>query len=78
MGNAGILMVIWNILRTFGKFYDHLVHLVMIWKIFSGFGITYQQKSGNPGFKTGWPDELVEKVAQNVARPFFWSTSMHR
>jgi hypothetical protein len=27
------LMTIWNILRTFGIFYDHLVHL-------SGFGIT--------------------------------------
>jgi hypothetical protein len=38
-------MDIWNILRTFGKFYDHLVHFVLI---FSGFGILYQQKSGNP------------------------------
>jgi hypothetical protein len=33
---------------TFGKFYDHLEHLVLIWYIFSGFGITYQEKSGNP------------------------------
>jgi hypothetical protein len=30
-------------------FYDHLVHFVLIWYIFSGFGITYQEKSGNPG-----------------------------
>jgi hypothetical protein len=34
MQNAGMLMVIWNILRTFGKFYDHWVQLVMIWHIF--------------------------------------------
>jgi hypothetical protein len=24
-------MSIWNILRTFGIFYDHLVHFVFIW-----------------------------------------------
>jgi hypothetical protein len=34
-------MAIGNILQTFGIFYGHLVH-------FSGFGITYQEKSGNP------------------------------
>jgi hypothetical protein len=42
-------MTIWNILQTFGTFYispfgtfcAHLVH-------FSGFGIMYQEKSGNP------------------------------
>jgi hypothetical protein len=27
-------MVIWNILQTFGIFYDHLVHFVFIWYIF--------------------------------------------
>jgi hypothetical protein len=27
-------MAIWNILRTYGKFYDHLVHNVLIWYIF--------------------------------------------
>jgi hypothetical protein len=27
-------MAIWNILRTFGKFYDHLVHFLLIWYIF--------------------------------------------
>jgi hypothetical protein len=25
------------------------LHLVLIWYIFSGFGITYHDKSGNPG-----------------------------
>jgi hypothetical protein len=27
-------MAIWNILWTFGKFHDHLVHFVFIWYIF--------------------------------------------
>jgi hypothetical protein len=27
-------MAIWNILRPFGKFCDHLVHFVLIWYIF--------------------------------------------
>jgi hypothetical protein len=48
-------MAIWNTLRTFAifydhleyfsdiwDFYDHLVHFVFIWDIFSGFGIMYQ------------------------------------
>jgi hypothetical protein len=26
-------MAVWNILRTFGKFYGHLVHFVFIWYI---------------------------------------------
>jgi hypothetical protein len=47
-------MTIWNILRTFGKFYDHLVHFVLIWYSFSGFGIMYRQKSGNPVFMLNW------------------------
>jgi hypothetical protein len=42
-------MSICNILWTFGIFYDHLVHYVFIWYIFSGFGIMNQEKSGNPG-----------------------------
>jgi hypothetical protein len=39
-------MAIWNIVRTFGIFYDHLVHFVLIWSLFPV--ITYQEKSGNP------------------------------
>jgi hypothetical protein len=43
-------MAICSILRTFGIFYNQMVctfcvHLVH----FSGFGIMYQEKSGNPG-----------------------------
>jgi hypothetical protein len=41
-------MAIWNILQTFGIFYDHLVQCVFIWYIFSGFGIMHQEKSGKP------------------------------
>jgi hypothetical protein len=40
---------IWNILQTFGIFYNHSVHLAFIWYIFFGFGNMYQEKSGNPG-----------------------------
>jgi hypothetical protein len=42
-------MPIWNVLKTFGIFYNHLVHFVFIWYILSGFGIMYQEISGNPG-----------------------------
>jgi hypothetical protein len=35
-------MAIWDILLPFGTFCVHLEH-------FSGFGILYQEKSGNPG-----------------------------
>jgi hypothetical protein len=43
-------MAVWNILWIFGIFNDHLVNFVFIWYIFSGFGIMYQEKSGNPGW----------------------------
>jgi hypothetical protein len=39
---------IWSILQKFGKFYDPFVHFVFIWYIFSGLGILYREKSGNP------------------------------
>jgi hypothetical protein len=29
-------------------FYDHLVYFTIIWYIFPRFGISYQEKSGNP------------------------------
>jgi hypothetical protein len=40
-------MVIGNILRRLGIFYDHLEHFVFIWYIFSCFGIMEKEKSGN-------------------------------
>jgi hypothetical protein len=42
-------MAIWNILQPFGISYGHLVHFVVIWYIFSRFGMLYQENSGNPG-----------------------------
>jgi hypothetical protein len=42
-------MSIWYIVRTIGIFYDPLLHFVLIWYIFSRFGIVHQEKSGNPG-----------------------------
>jgi hypothetical protein len=36
-------MTFWNILQTFGIFYDHLVHFVFIWYNFSGFGTMHQE-----------------------------------
>jgi hypothetical protein len=41
-------MPIWNNLWILGIFYDYLVNFVFIWYIFSGFGIMYREKSGNP------------------------------
>jgi hypothetical protein len=32
-----------KILPTFGIFYDHLVHFVIIWYIYSDFGIKHQK-----------------------------------
>jgi hypothetical protein len=42
-------MAIGNTLQTFVIFYDSLVHFVFFCYIFSGFGIMYEDKSGNPG-----------------------------
>jgi hypothetical protein len=35
-------------LRPLEIFYDHLVYFIVIWYIFPRFGISYQEKSGNP------------------------------
>jgi hypothetical protein len=37
-----------SILRPLEIFYGHLVYFVVIWYIFSRFGILYQEKYGNP------------------------------
>jgi hypothetical protein len=38
----------WSILRSFVLVYGHWVQFVVIWYIFSRFGILCQEKSGNP------------------------------
>jgi hypothetical protein len=48
-------MAIWSILWRFGIFYHHLVH-------FSGFGITNQEKSGNPALSLWLADPEFEAV----------------
>jgi hypothetical protein len=46
--NVEFFIAIWNVLQTFGIFYDHLVHFVFIWYTFPGLGNIYQENSGNP------------------------------
>jgi hypothetical protein len=55
-------VAICNILRTFVIWYDHLVHFVLIWYIFFGLGIMYQEKSGSPdSWCTFFPNDCVSK-----------------
>jgi hypothetical protein len=42
-----------NILKTFRIFYDLLVHFVLIWYMFSFFGVMHQKISGNPAEMSG-------------------------
>jgi hypothetical protein len=66
-------MALWDILRTLGIFYDHLVHFVFVWYIFSGFGIAHQGKSGNPGrrswvrFFSGFRDAFFSRRTHRFA-----------
>jgi hypothetical protein len=39
-----------DFVRPFDIFCDHFVYSMVMWDIFSYFGILYQEKSGNPGF----------------------------
>jgi hypothetical protein len=42
------LMAIWNILLTFGIFYDDLIHFVFIWYIFFRFWYHVPRKIWQP------------------------------
>jgi hypothetical protein len=69
-------MAISKFLQTFGIFYDHLVHFVSIGYIFSGFGIMYQEKSGNPTIPYHGAVEQgmfsnIKKCVLNRAGPIF-------
>jgi hypothetical protein len=44
----GIFRAILSISRPTGVFYGHLVHFVVIWYIFTRFGMLHREKSGNP------------------------------
>jgi hypothetical protein len=68
--NVDIFLAIWNILRTFGMFYDHLVHFVFLWNIFSDFGIMYQEKSGNPGHVNSNPRGNIGRGKETASSSF--------
>jgi hypothetical protein len=50
-------MTNWPILRPLEKFYFHLVYFVVILYIFPRFGISDQEKSGNPDMQS--PNEAT-------------------
>jgi hypothetical protein len=54
-GHLEYFMEIWDILWPFGTFCIHLVH-------FSGFGIMYQEKSGNPAQGVNFATLLFSNV----------------
>jgi hypothetical protein len=60
-------MVIWNILRPFDIFYDHLViYVVTIWYIFPRFGILCQEKSGSPALAEWLRSGIVSTLGKNI------------
>jgi hypothetical protein len=48
---CSLLTTIWYILWPCGIFCGHCVYFMVIWNNFPRFGMLYQEKSGNPGFK---------------------------
>jgi hypothetical protein len=51
--------IILSILRPNVVFYGHLLHLVVIWYIFSRFGMLYREKSGSPAW---FPSALIYRA----------------
>jgi hypothetical protein len=41
-------VAIWSLLLPFGVFSGNLINLIVIWLIFSRFGMLDREKSGNP------------------------------
>jgi hypothetical protein len=54
-----VLMATLSILRPNGIFYTHLVHFVVMWYIFTRFGMLYREKSGNPRRKSLQDDDVI-------------------
>jgi hypothetical protein len=44
-------MAVWYILGTFGIFNCYLAYFIVIWYIFSCFGMEFQEKSGSPAWE---------------------------
>jgi hypothetical protein len=59
----------WSIFRSFVIFYGLLVQFVVIWYIFSLFGILYQEKSGKPGLAVSSPLATEETGAMGRVPP---------
>jgi hypothetical protein len=57
----------WNILLTFGKFYDHLVHFVLIWYIFPV--LVSHTKKNMATLRTRW-DALQLALAKDMERMY--------
>jgi hypothetical protein len=69
-----IFMALWNILQTFGIFYDNLVHFVFICHIFSRFGSMYQEKFGTIWYilcSFGTLFHLWYHVPRKIWQPWF-------
>jgi hypothetical protein len=47
MKDVGIFCVHFVNFRPFDILYGHLVYFFLFWDIFTGFGMLYQEKSGN-------------------------------
>jgi hypothetical protein len=59
---------------AFGPFYGYLVYFVVYfmatWFIFPHFGMLYQEKSGNPGLRSGNRQIRHSKYKKIFSRPF--------
>jgi hypothetical protein len=71
-------MAIWFILLSFGLFYFHLVYFwplgifMAIWNIFSGLGMLYKEKSGNPELPRRRARILLEADEVPRTREILW------
>jgi hypothetical protein len=62
------VIAIWSILLPFCIFYDHLIYFVVILVYFPPFGMLYQEKSGNPGFRCSVIRNLSTEYAVTLHR----------
>jgi hypothetical protein len=59
------ILAILVVLRQFGVFYLHWEYFVVIWYIFSHFGMLQQEKSGNPG-RGAISEKHLQQLASSV------------
>jgi hypothetical protein len=64
-------MAIWSILRTFGIFYDHLVHFVFIWYTYIPVLVSCTKKNLATLLQTRVTRWFCENITQSVAQPIF-------